>query len=439
MKLHIFQSDMGDCLLLESADKKRILCDGGMSTSMRKHVRAELAKLRAKNQAIDYVYVSHIDNDHITGVLQLLEDELEWRIFDHHQKNGGHRGLKKPSVPRPPRIGGLWHNAFRDQIGTRRSDDIATALTAASPVLLGTGIAEFAVRGRDMEDIATAIPEAIKVSRLASPELLDIPVNHLPGAAAPERLIYLRDAPRSFMVGATMTLTIVGPTKKELDDLKKGWKNWLHGHQEDVAKIRAQLQRRIDAFGNGAPANPFDLSDWNGIPDFEGVTAPNVASLMFMAEEGGKTLLLTGDSQQKIILRGLEQAGFLPDGHLHVDVLKVQHHASEHNVDEEFCRKVSADKYVFCGNGSHGNPEPEVLEQIFESRLGPAPKRALAPKAKDRPFEFWFSTTSAAQAAGSKQRANFAEVERRVDKMIGRSRKKMKARYNQGASVTLTI
>ena len=46
MKLSIFQSDKGDCLLLEGAGGGRMLCDGGMAASMRKHVRAELAKLR---------------------------------------------------------------------------------------------------------------------------------------------------------------------------------------------------------------------------------------------------------------------------------------------------------------------------------------------------------------------------------------------------------
>jgi len=434
MKLQIFQSSMGDCLLLEAGDgAHRVLCDGGMGASMRDRVRAHLAKL----DAIDFVYVSHIDNDHITGVLQLLQDELEWRIFDHHRKKRT-GGAKKPSIPRPPKIGGIWHNAFRDQVGRRNAGGVEAALTAASPVLLGMGIPAFAVAGREMEEIATAVPEAIKVSRLASPQLLNIPVNKLPGAAQAEKLLFFDGPPRPFKVG-TMKFTIVGPTKAELDDLEKGWKNWLKANRERVAKIRAELQKKIDEFSAGAPGNPFDLRDWNGVPDFEGVTAPNVASLMFMVEEGGKTLLLTGDSQQKIILKGLKLAGFLAPGHLHVDVLKVQHHGSENNVDEDFCRKVSADKYVFCGNGSHGNPETKVLELIFESRLGPGSKQALSPKAKNRPFEFWFSTTADAQKSRSDEERNFAKVEKLVETMISGSGGRLKARFNNGDFITLSI
>ena len=40
MKLRIFQSAQGDCLLLEAKDKKLVLCDGGMRSSIKSHVRA---------------------------------------------------------------------------------------------------------------------------------------------------------------------------------------------------------------------------------------------------------------------------------------------------------------------------------------------------------------------------------------------------------------
>ena len=50
MKLTIFQSEKGDCVLLQAASGERMLCDGGMAGSMRDYVRDELTKLR-KNGA----------------------------------------------------------------------------------------------------------------------------------------------------------------------------------------------------------------------------------------------------------------------------------------------------------------------------------------------------------------------------------------------------
>jgi hypothetical protein len=433
MKLRIFQSSKGDCLLLEGADGKRVLCDGGMRASMKEHVRDELGKLREAGKRLNYVYVSHIDQDHISGVLQLLEDEFEWQLYDFHKTNGD--PIKKPKVPRPPEIGGIWHNAFRDQIG-KSSGDVEDLLAAAAPSLLASSVPELVDLGEELQQIALSIPEAINVSRYASPELLDIPVNKLPGSTEKPKLLMYRKDQKSFKVGG-MKFTIIGPTREELELLQEGWINFLRSDsgKKSIKDLRAEIKRKVDAFGNEA----FDLRDWNGIPDFKDVTTPNIASLMFMVEEGEKKLLLTGDSQQDIILKGLELADFLPNGHLHVDVLKVQHHASEHNVDENFCRNVSADHYVFCGNGSSGNPEPSVIQMIYDSRLGPKKKRALAPEADGRPFKFWFSTTSDAQVEESKESEVFAAVEELVAELETKSHGLMSSSFNKSVSTMLEI
>lgn len=433
MKLQIFQSAQGDCLLLEGNGGGRVLWDGGMAATMRAHVRDELTKLRDAGETIDYVYISHIDQDHISGALQLLEDELEWRLFEHHQAAG--TPIRAPKAPRPPVIGGLWHNAFRDQIG-KNAGEVEDLLAAAAPTLLASAVPEIVELGEELEHIAVSIPEAVKVSRYASAELLDIPINQLPGSTAKPKLLMVRKGQSAFNVGS-MQFTIVGPTDEELTLLRDGWNNFLRSvkGKESIKKLRAEIKRKIEAFG----AESFDLRDWNGIEDYKGVTTPNIASLMFLVEEGGKRLLLTGDSQQDIILKGLELAGYLDDGHLHIDVLKVQHHGSENNADENFCSKVSADNYIFCGNGSHGNPELSVIELIYNSRLGPKIKRALAPEADQRPFKFWFSTSAESQAEDSEQRAAFAEVEKLVKKLVVRSEGQLTAAFNDGTSLKLAI
>lgn len=433
MKLQIFQSAKGDCLLLEGKDGARVLCDGGMAASMRTHVRDELAKLRTAGKKIDYVYISHIDQDHISGALQLLEDELEWRLFDFHEQQG--TPVRRPEAPRPPEIGGVWHNAFRDQIG-ENAGDVEDMLAAAAPAFLASAVPEIVELGEELQQIAVSIPEAIKVSRYVSPELLDIPTNQLPGSQDRPKLLMVRDGQAAFDVGS-MQFTIVGPTIEELKLLQEGWNTYLGDAKgkAQIKKLRAEIKRKIDAFGTES----FDLRGWNGIENFKGVSTPNIASLMFMVEEDGKRLLLTGDSQQDIILKGLEQTGFLDDGHLHLDVLKAQHHASEHNFDPEFCRKVSADNYVFCGDGSHGNPELTVIQMIYDSRLGPKTKRALAPQAEDRPFKFWFSTTAEMQAEDSLQHKMFSEVEKLVESLVRKSNGRLTAAFNDDVGITLEI
>lgn len=435
MKLHVFESAKGDCLLLEGHTRGLVLCDGGMRSSMKATVRHELAKLREQGRALDYVCVSHIDSDHIAGVLQLLEDEVAWRVFEYQQRVG-HPGAAEPDVPRPPVIRGLLHNAFRDQIGAA-TRDVQELIAVAVPSLLATADAPLVDAALELQDLGVSIPEAIAVSRLSASDALDIPVNKLPGSSGPRSLLSVPEVDQPFRVGS-LRFTLLGPSQDELTQLRTGWGNWLRANQERVRQLRAELRRRVDGFSNGVESEPFDLRDWNGIPDYKGVTTPNIASLLFMVEERGRRVLLTGDSQQDMILAGLRRTGFLADRGLHVDVLKVQHHGSENNLDAEFARQVSARHYVFCGNGQHGNPDPRVIDRIIGSRLGTPAERALAPEADGEPFHFWFSTTAAAQPPGEGRHALDA-LEAHVRQLAADAAGQLHLHYNEGASIVLEV
>ncbi|MGP1354528.1 MAG: MBL fold metallo-hydrolase [Parasphingopyxis sp.] len=439
MKLRIFKSSHGDCLLLQ-ADGHNVLCDGGLYESMKRHVRRPLTSLVADNGGkLDAIYVSHIDQDHISGVLQLLRDALEWRVHDFHEGNGDTR-IREPRFPRPPDIDVLWHNSFRDQVG-ENADAIGDLLAAAVPALYATGVEEFIHEAHEVANIASSIREALEVSRYAKPDLLDIPVNVLPGHDGPAKLLFRRAKPVMFSIGS-LDFTLVGPSQKALKDLRDGWNKWLKSSagRNGVKAVRKKVKDQLDRFAAGDhDGSPFDLRDWNGIATFKGVTAPNVASLVFMVEEDGKRCLLTGDTQQDVLLAGLKETGFLDQGHLHLDVLKVAHHGSEHNTDKDFAQVVSADHYVFCGDGSHGNPEPEVIQILYDSRLGPQSKRALAPEADGRPFTFWFSTNSDDLAPGGKNHQNFSETEELVRKLVDRSDGQMKAEFVKRDYRTLTV
>jgi hypothetical protein len=49
-------------------------------------------------------------------------------------------------------------------------------------------------------------------------------------------------------------------------------------------------------------------------------------------------------------------------------VVKVPHHGSSNNLDNDFFERVIAKHYVFSGDGEHGNPERESLEMLFAAR-----------------------------------------------------------------------
>ena len=85
MKLNVFQSGSGDCLLLSSDDGHHILVDGGFNKNYTENVRDNLQGITGGS--LDLVCVSHIDSDHISGILKMLDQEVDWRVFKNHQND----------------------------------------------------------------------------------------------------------------------------------------------------------------------------------------------------------------------------------------------------------------------------------------------------------------------------------------------------------------
>jgi Metallo-beta-lactamase superfamily len=440
MRIEIFQSSHGDCLLLESADGKRILCDGGMRNAMEEFVAPALGKLRddEPNRPIDLVYISHIDADHIGGVVQLLEDALEWKVHDHHDHHVPQGDeFDPPGRPRPPRISHIWHNAFKDVVD--RQGEIEDLLAAAAPVMAATQSAFGIQTAFDMQQIALGVDHAIRVSKMIKSELLDIRLNDI-GGAAPAKLLMVRPGQPPIRLGG-FEITIVGPTEAQLKDLRKGWNHWVDRSREKIDEINREIRRVIDEFATSSDPGSIALHDWEGVPGFRNVTVPNLASLVLFVREGNRTLLLTGDVQHDLLIDELEEAGLMPNGHLHVDVLKVQHHGSENNMSRKFARTVSADHYIFCGNGANGNPERQVIKQIFDSRISNDPDiRARAPEAQqpNRPFHFWFSTASTVPSTDISH-ANFKNREELVSDLKARSNNRLKTHFNKHTSIKLQL
>ena len=130
MKLKVFFAGDGDCLLLTSGDGHHVLIDGGRRGSFERQTRPLLRDMAASDTAIDLVVVSHIDADHVSGIISLLEDVAAWAVHDFQVNEGGNPTFPAPGRPRPSAIGGLWHNSWRDQLG-----DLAGPIEALAATL----------------------------------------------------------------------------------------------------------------------------------------------------------------------------------------------------------------------------------------------------------------------------------------------------------------
>jgi hypothetical protein len=438
MTIKIFQSGKGDALLISST-KANILVDGGVSDAYTSFVSKELNKLKKANTAIDLACVSHIDDDHIGGILVMIEDMVDWRVFDFHKKQGG-TALKAPKSFRPAEIKEIWHNAFHDVISDNAGeieDMLATNAnilsSSSNPIL------------QEMGEIALSKGQAIQLSKRLRPEQLNIPLNKSVGS----KLVMSRKGAKPIKIGS-LTISIIAPFQADLLKLRKEWNEWLAENKKAVKDIKEKVEKDATFLSkstfpniaiNTALANelaPFllkqlDLDNAEKILGRrEKVTTPNLASIMFLIEEGNKTVLMTGDGHWEDIFKGLQAIKKLDlKKGLHLDVLKVQHHLSEHNISAEFCNKITADHYVFCGNGENENPDLDALKMLIESRTT---NPGITPQAKNK-FTLWFNSNSNI-TKGKKD--HMQKVEKLVNDLAAKH-KNMKFKFMKDAAAFMDL
>ena len=407
MRLEAFHAADGDCLLLTSADGHHLLVDGGRSGTFSENTQPRLQELRAAGARLDIVLVSHVDADHITGILSLLRDVGDWEVFDYQRGEGANPDFPEPKAPRPPEVRALWHNSWHAQVGELEGPIAALAVQVAEATAMDAATAASAPEATqralaDLSGLAESIADGIQLTRLAEERT---PIERNKGF--PHHLVLLRDRPHRHRLGSTR-LTVIGPTEHHLSEFRDEWRAWL---QRKGIPITAggSAPRRGDggtgqalALGGRPPVTIEEAAQIIEKAGSDHVTPPNRASITVLAEEDDRSVLLTGDAAEEELLDGLEAVGKLGGkGHepFHCTVLKVQHHGASHNLSRGFAERVVADHYVFSGNGSHTNPEPSVIATIVESRPDAGP------------YTFWFTTSATRESTPSRQKAMAAALQ----------------------------
>lgn len=421
MKIRVFHSGKGDCLLLTSSDGRNILVDGGHVTSRggidnySPNVAPFLGGMRDNGEKLDLLCVSHIDQDHIGGVLRMLNDEFEWRVFDFQDAEG--LDVDEPANPRPPDIDEIWHNSFHEQVSKNRRA-IGDAIAAAAPRSLALGLDPVSHGTNFFDGLATSMKESAQLSRRIGDSQLGIALNE----TFNKKLVQSRPGQQPKNIGK-FKITVIGPTGKQLIRLRKKWKKWLQSEsgKRQIRSIRGQAGADEELLANGQLNEFLAESIGPAIGSRSSVTEQNVASIVMFVEENNQNILLTGDARDDTIVEQLIESKISDkDGFVHLNVLKVQHHGSDNNFSKGFARRVTADHYIFCGNGEHDNPDHRVVKQVIDSRLGGPSVVSPNPQAS-QPFKLWFSADENVEGGDADIMGDLEEMVRaRADNSSGR-------------------
>ncbi len=354
--LEAMRARHGDCLLIHygsPAEPKLIVIDGGPTGVYGETLRPRLDQLWARGEGedplpIQLLMVSHIDDDHINGVLALSEELIE-----------------KKGAPRPFDIRTLWLNAFDDIVGDD-ANELASGVKGLPASVAEVADGSITWKG-NAAAVAASVPQGKKLRDNARA------LNWLPNEGFEKFVTAPAEGGASAPQGE-LNLTVVAPQLPQLEALQADWKKKLE-----------RLQKAASAEAAEAIAADIDNSVYN------------LSSIVCLADLNGKRMLLTGDALGKNVVEGLRAAGELDaDGRIEVDILKLPHHGSNRNVDETFFATIHARHYVVSGDGQYHNPEPGTFRLISKSR-------------KDDNFDVHLTYANASNGVGEELEAFFAE------------------------------
>ena len=383
LTLEALKAKHGDSLLL-TTEGVTVLIDGGPPGVYDQVLQQRLEKLNSdkSNPAeIDLMMVSHIDSDHIAGILDLTSD-----LVDAQEQRA------RPLVE----ILEVWHNSFSDAIADAKTDAKEVRKNATKTASLIDGDQEIAEKIHDAKMVLSSVTQGRNLARDLQTLSLDLNLGFK------DRLVLRENAKENWEAG-DLTLKVIGPSQKQLDRLRKDWAEKLPKILEKERSKKARVQA----------AKTLDNSVYN------------LASIVVIAQAGDKKILLTGDARGDMILEWLEAEGY-SEGKAHFDVLKLPHHGSDRNVSLEFFEKVTADHYVICGDGKHGNPEPETFRMIFNARE------------KDAKYKIHM-TYNPAELAQHKDYNKTGNVELLNEILDAKPGRRNKLKFPDGKEVSLTV
>ena len=306
----------GDALWVEYGDgggrTRRIVVDGGPLHAY-PEFEARLAGLPAGDQRVELLVITHVDTDHIEGIIRLL-------------------ALPRAKWPLEPND--IWFNGYRQvkegaDLGGREGEFLSAL-----------------IHRRAFDEWNRAFGRGAVV---------------VPGGASPPRVALAGD----------MTLTLLSPDPAKLATMARKWDKDVAEWELDPGDLDAAWTQLVDEskFHPGAELTlgPDDLTatlraQLNGTDP----SAANGSSIAFLAEFAGKSCLFLADAHMKVVCASIRR--LLPPGQdvLRVDAVKLAHHGSRNNLTPEFLQLVDAGHFLFSSNGDKfKHPDAQAVEAVI--------------------------------------------------------------------------
>jgi beta-lactamase superfamily II metal-dependent hydrolase len=162
--------------------------------------------------------------------------------------------------------------------------------------------------------------------------------------------------------------TILSPTSDILSSFYKKWIDYQTKKEKiDKTQISSSIHSQLDK-GNIEDLSKIQFNPTKTIDeDFF-----NAASIAFILNMPDCSILLLGDSRPEIVIESLLKLGHNEtDRPLKVDYIKISHHGSKNNTNNELLNMIECDNFIFSTNGGFGNskhPDRETVARILKRK-----------------------------------------------------------------------
>ena len=310
-----FPATFGDSIWVtygRNDDPHHILIDGG-TRGTRRYIGAKIRELPVDRRHLELVVVSHVDADHIGGVLAMLErNELDATVGD------------------------IWFNAFSHLPEPADEDE-------------SLGAEQGEALSRQILRLQMNWNVAFRGDAVVVPDEGDLPVIELPGG---------------------MRLTLLSPSVEGLAELRPEWVKEVE--KAGLVPGSGELPDEEGVDDDEEVLGAEELPDLEALADTNFVgdsSEANGSSIAFLAEFEGKRVLFAADAHVPQLEDSLNRLG--ASERLKLDLFKISHHGSKGTVSRELLSRVQCPRFAISTNGSiYRHPDAEAVARIVAEAPG---------------------------------------------------------------------
>jgi beta-lactamase superfamily II metal-dependent hydrolase len=316
MIIRFLKAGNGDAILMsfkENDINRNILIDSGVSSTYYSSstnefgdLKTEIDNIKKRDEVLDLVILSHIDNDHICGLIEWFRRDMDAYML----------------------IKNVWFNSGKT---------IAQFLKKPENIDLDVELKIFT-------DPKTGVNEGIEFEDyLLEKKIWD------------QQIVKQGQSVEYFGI----KIEVLSPDKNQLNRLLKEYKRVTSDDAYTAAKEK-DWNRNIKDFIEEENKTDFKFK--------QDTSVKNGSSISFIITVGKCSFLFLGDSHPKGIVKYLQKLKYSKDEPLNVDLIKVAHHGSKSNTNKELLEIVRSTNYYISTDGSeHNHPNKRTLARILQS------------------------------------------------------------------------